>query len=79
MLQSGGGGGSEVAWAQWLHGLCFLLSGGGGVADASERGTKSEVAHKWAQWLHNPCRLGDSRCFRAGDKIRKGLGVALKF
>ena len=29
-----------------------------GVPNASERGTKSEVAHKWTDWLHHPCRLG---------------------
>ena len=29
-----------------------------GIPDASERGTKSEMAHRWAGWLHNPCRLG---------------------
>ena len=26
--------------------------------NGSERGTKSEVAHKWVGWLHNPCGLG---------------------
>ena len=25
---------------------------------ASERGTKSEVAHKWVDKLHHPCRRG---------------------
>ena len=25
---------------------------------ASQRGAKSQVAHKWAGWLHNPCCLG---------------------
>ena len=37
--------------------------------NASERGTKSQVAHKWAQWQDNPCRLGDTQRFRVGDKI----------
>ena len=54
MLQSGGqnqkwprsGPSGYITLAVW------------GIPDASERGTKSEVAHKWAQWLHNPCRLG---------------------
>ena len=27
-----------------------------GVPNASEHGTKLEVAHKWAGWLHTPCR-----------------------
>ena len=38
---------------------------------ASERGTKSEVAHKWARWLHNPCCLGDPLRFRAGGQNQK--------
>ena len=42
------------------------------IPTASERGAKSEVAHKWARWLHRPCRLGDSLRFRAGGKIRSG-------
>ena len=42
------------------------------IPSASERGTKTEVAHKWARWLHNPCGLGDPLGFRAGDKIRSG-------
>ena len=46
-----------------------------GVPSASERGTKSEVAHKWARWLHNPYRLGDPLHFRAGDIIRSGPQV----
>ena len=43
-----------------------------GIPTASERGAKSEVAHKWAKWLHHPCRLGDPLRFRAGGKIRSG-------
>ena len=31
-----------------------------GVPTASERGAKSEAAHKWTRWLHKPCRLGGS-------------------
>ena len=42
---------------------------------ASERGTKSEVAHKWANWLPHPCRIGDPRRCRAGGKIRSGPQV----
>ena len=37
-----------------------------GVPNASERGTRSEVAHKGAGWLHNPCYLGHPQRFRAG-------------
>ena len=73
-LQSGGGGGAEVAhkWAKWLRHPCRLgdpqrsRAGGGGG---------SEVAHKWAKWLRHPCRLGDPHRFRAGGKIRSGLQV----
>ena len=46
-----------------------------GVPTASERGAKSEVAHKWARWLHIPCRLGGPHRFRAGGKIRSGPQV----
>ena len=35
------------------------------VPKASERGTKSEVAHVWVDWLHHPCRLGDAVRFEA--------------
>ena len=42
-----------------------------GIPRASERGTKSEVAHLWARWLRNPCRLGDPERFRAGGQNRK--------
>ena len=38
-------------------------------------GIKSEVAHKQANWLPHPCRIGDSRRFRAGGKIRSGPQV----
>ena len=41
-----------------------------GIPTASERGAKSEVAHKWGKWLHHPCRSGDPHRFRAGGKIR---------
>ena len=46
-----------------------------GIPTASERGAKSEVAHKWARWLHHPCRLGDPHRFKAGGKIRSGPQV----
>ena len=41
-----------------------------GIPATSERGAKSEVAHKWAKWLPHPCRLGDPHRFKAGGKIR---------
>ena len=43
--------------------------------DASERGAKSEVAHKWANWLPHPCRIGEPHRLRAGGKIRSGPQV----
>ena len=46
-----------------------------GSPTASERGAKSEVAHKWASWLHHPCRLGYPHRFKAGGKIRSGPQV----
>ena len=46
-----------------------------GIPTASERGAKSEVAHKWAKWLRHPCRLGDPHRFGAGGKIRSGRQV----
>ena len=42
-----------------------------GIPTASERGTKSEVAHLWARWLRHPCRLGDPHRFRAGGQNQK--------
>ena len=46
-----------------------------GVPTASERGPKSEVAHKWARWLHNPCRLRGPYRLTAGGKIISGPQV----
>ena len=43
----------------------------GRVPKASERGSKSELAHKWADWLHHTCHLQEGpQHFREGDKIR---------
>ena len=50
----------------------YLTHAVSGIPTASERGAKSEVAHKWAKWLPQPCRLGDPHSFRAGGKIRSG-------
>ena len=47
-----------------------------GVPNASERGTKSEVAHKWGDWLHQPWRLGGPQRLRAGDKHTSGSQVS---
>ena len=46
-----------------------------GIPAASERGAKSEVAHKWANWLPHPCRIGDAQSFAPDNKIRNGPHV----
>ena len=46
-----------------------------GFPTASERGAKSEVAHKWAKWLRHPCRLGVPHRFTAAGEIRSGQQV----
>ena len=46
-----------------------------GIPTASERGSKSEVAHKWAKQLTHACRIGDPHGCRAGVKIRSGPQV----
>ena len=53
----------------------FLTLAVSGIPTASERGAKSEVAHKWAKWLPHPCRIGDPHRFGAGGKIRSGPQV----
>ena len=50
----------------------YITPAASGMPAASERGAKSEVAHKWARWLHHPCHLGDPLRSRAGGKIRSG-------
>ena len=46
-----------------------------GIPTASERGAKTEVAHKWAKWLPHPCCIGDPHRIREGGKIRSGPQV----
>ena len=53
----------------------YLTPAVSGIPTASQRGAKSEVAHKWAKWLPHPCRIGDPRRCRAGGKIRSGPQV----
>ena len=50
----------------------YLTPAVSGIPTASQRGAKSEVAHKWAKWLPHPCRIGDPHRFRAGGKITSG-------
>ena len=68
-LQSGG---RNQKWPTSGQGG-YITPDASGIPTASQRGAKSEVAHKWARWLHQPCRLGDQHRFRAGGKIRSGL------
>ena len=49
----------------------YLTPAVSGSPTASERGTKSEVAHLWARWLLNPCRLGEPHRLRAGGLNQK--------
>ena len=70
-LQSGG---QNQKWPTSGQ-IGYLTPAVSGIPAASERGAKSEVAHKWANWLPHPCRIGDPRRFRAGGKIRSGPQV----
>ena len=70
-LQSGGGNQKWPTSGQ----DGYLTPAVSGIPTASERGVKSEVAHKWAKWLPHPCRIGDPHRFRAGGKIRSGPQV----
>ena len=49
----------------------YITTAASGIATASERGAKSEVAHTWAMWLHHHCRLGDPHGFTAGGRNQK--------
>ena len=71
LLQSGG---QNQKWPTSGQ-IGYLTPAISGSPTASERGAKSEVAHKWARWLLNPCRLGDPHRFRAGGRIRIGPRV----
>ena len=44
---------------------------GGSIPNASQRWTKSEVAHKWAWRLHHPFCLGGPQRFRGGKQNQK--------
>ena len=63
-LQSGG---KNQKWPTSGQGG-YITPAAWGVRSASERGAKSEVAHKWARWLHNPCRLGIPTASERGAK-----------
>ena len=70
-LQSGG---QNQKWPTSGQ-IGYLTPAVSGSPTASERGAKSEVAHKWAKWLPHPCRIGEPHRFRAGGKIRSGPQV----
>ena len=53
----------------------YITPAASGTPTASERGAKSEVAHKWARWLHKLYRLGGHHRFRARGKIRSAPQV----
>ena len=67
-------GGQNQKWPTSGQGG-YITPAASGIPTASERGAKSEVAHKWARWLHHPCRLDDPHRLRAGGKIRSGPQV----
>ena len=70
-LQSGG---QNQKWPTSGQGG-YITPAAWGVPTASERGAKSEVAHKWAGWRHNPCRLRGPHRFKAGGRIKSGPQV----
>ena len=70
-LQSGG---QNQKWPTSGQ-IGYLTPAVSGIPTASERGAKSEVAHKWVKWLPHPCRIGEPHRFRAGGKIRSGPQV----
>ena len=51
------GSGNNQEWPKKGPGG-YITPAAWGVPNASQWGTKSEVAHKWAGWLHNPYCLG---------------------
>ena len=53
----------------------YLTPAVSGSPTASERGAKSELAHKWAKWLPHPCRITDPHHCTARGKIRSGPQV----
>ena len=70
-LQSGG---QNQKWPTTGQ-IGYLTRAVSGSPTASERGAKSEVAHKWANWLRHPWCIEEPHRFRAGAKIRSGPQV----
>ena len=68
-------GGQNQKWPQSGQ-IGYLTPAVSGIPTASERGAKSELAHRLANWLPHPCRIGDPHRFRAGGKIRSGPQVS---
>ena len=71
LLQSGG---QNQKWPTSRQ-SGYLTPAVSGIPTVTERGSKSEVAHKWVKWLPHPCRIGDAHRYRAGGKIRSGPQV----
>ena len=67
-------GGQNLKWPTSGR-IGYLTPAVSGSPTASERGAKSEVAHKWANWLPHPCRIREPQRLRAGGKIRSGPQV----
>ena len=58
-------GGQDKKWPISGQGG-YITPAASGIPTASERGTKSEVAHKWASWLHNPLPPRGSPTLQSG-------------
>ena len=63
-LQSGG---QNQKWPTSGQ-IGYLTPAVSGIPTATERGAKSEVAHKWAKWLPHPNRIGEPHRCRRGAK-----------
>ena len=59
--------GSQEKWPTCGQGG-YITPAASGIPTASERGAKSEVAHKWARWLNHPCRSGIPTASERGAK-----------
>ena len=51
--------------------FCYINPAVLGVPNASERGTKLDVARKWADSLYHPCRLGGCQPFGARENQKR--------
>ena len=49
----------------------YITPATSGIPTASERGAKSEVAHKWTRWLHHPLPPRGSPPLQSGGQNQK--------